>query len=99
MAYSTREAFDALQRAGTRDGKIGDYHVSHTLTEYGVCIRLVRTVGPLLHNEISRTVAWIQILAARPKFDVLKLTLDDMLGELRPGPPDLRVVEGSDAGG
>ena len=96
MAYSTREAFDAIQRAGTRDGKIGDYHVSHVLTKYGVRIHVVRT-QPTLTNELVRDVAWIQILA--DNVDALKSTLDAMLEELRPGPPDLTVVEGSDAGG
>lgn len=100
MAYSMREAFDALQRVGTRDGDIGGHRVSHVLTKYGVLIHVARTSNSLQAraNEISRTVPWLDILAARPELDVLKLTLDRMLEELRPGQPDLHVVDGSDAG-
>lgn len=81
MAYSTREAFDAIQRASCRSGSMGDFHVRHDLVRDGVRIRVMRT-RPALTNEISRTVAWLDILAARPELDVLNLTLVEMIQEL-----------------
>ena len=79
--YSTREAFDSIQKAGARDGQLGYFRVTHVLEKDGIRIRVVRT-QPVLGMEMSRVVPWLKMLAAQPEVDELHLTLVEIIREL-----------------